>query len=170
MLNSSTVPLSLFEAKLLYESYQPETCDSTRFCEFKTPADAQIGPLEPKSRNLTKTHHMQKSFLTEFSEPNLWRDTPLGRKCSSNNYLGLFLISSKTNFRIRRTSHSKTRLATHPRAPRRRCIPPLFRYYSSKQGCSTSHVKLKRATAPDFANLRRPWTPKSGLSSQNPEI
>ena len=27
----------------------PQTCDSTRFCEFETPVDAQVGPLEPKS-------------------------------------------------------------------------------------------------------------------------
>ena len=103
----------------------PVTWDRTRFCEFETPSDAQIGPLEPKSRNLTKTRHVQKSFRTLFSEPKLPRNTALGTKYSSNYYLGPFLISSKTNFRIRRTSHSKTRLATHPRAPTT-CIPLLF--------------------------------------------
>ena len=67
-----------------------KTCDSTRFCDFETPLGAQIGPLQPKSRNLTKTHHVRKSWLPDFSKPSLWRDTPLGTKYSSNDYLRPF--------------------------------------------------------------------------------
>ena len=101
-------------------------CDSTRFCDFETLLGAQIGPLQPKSRNLTKTHHVQKPVLTEFSEPNLWRDTPLGRKYSSGEYLSLFLISCKTNSGILRTDDSKAPIVTDPRGPRRRVFPNCF--------------------------------------------
>ena len=105
--------------RALFSAAYVMTCDSTRICEFETSADAQIEHFQPKSRNLTKTHHARKPVRARFSGPWLRMDTALGTKYSSNNYLGLFLISSQTIFKIQRTSRSKTSIATKSFYPRR---------------------------------------------------
>ena len=119
---------------------------------------------------MTKSDKNPPMTKTDFSGPCLRRSIPLGRKYSSNDYLARFQFAHQTNFRIPRTSSPKTRLATHSFEPRRaeflHCSVITLRSKAALRVIWTQ----RRATAPDFENLRPPQTPKSGLSNQNPKI
>ena len=81
------------------------------------PKRSKMVPKVPKktkmyqTRKSSKIDPTRKPVYTLFSEPKLPRNTALGTKYSSNNYLGQFLISSQTIFKIQRTSRSKTPIA-----------------------------------------------------------
>ena len=170
VLNSSTIPILLFEAKLLYESYQPQTCDSTQILRIWDPrgrlnraSRAKI-PKSDENPSCAKTfaggfletlaslehRAWQKRFFKQISRPIF-------------NFISNEFLDPENEAFKGRKCHRFPRSKTT-------CILPLFRYHSSKQSCSASHINHRRATAPDFVHLRPPWTPKSGLSSENLDI
>ena len=89
----------------------------------------------------SKIDHRPKSFLQDFSKPWLRTNTALGRKYSSDNIQSIFNFISNEFLDPENEPFKDPICHTSPRS-QTTCIPPQFRYYSSRRERETLFLLL----------------------------